>query len=435
MPAGGNTPRVTVVGICAQRESTTSSPRERSLASYLLLPRPKDVTKGWLVVTTCTLGVLSAGELDGVLLLRALVAVTVLELLVYQARYQWNDVRGFVADQNHPSSSTRGRLPGPVSRARSHVLASCAIGAIRLALAGVVILALPRLHLGGILGLGAAGVFGVAIAYELLRSATTGRPGAARVPSRSVVLLWLAVGSGYAVRGLIGLGVAVDPWKRPELFLAAMVALWGYGVTFVTCRWAVEATSFAAVHHGRVAWNARPDQAREHQLALIRWLPSRVSAGVSSVTDWAPLRERTALTAPWNIAALVAGGGAAVSGRLLVGPCSVADIVRVAAAGAAATLIAVSISRRRVLAIVLAALLLSGSFSVTATPRPLLAGLPWLLMICAYHFFTTRTLADLSRTRPGARVAQRAIATIAQLVVGETTWQAMQHPGEPGKEV
>jgi 4-hydroxybenzoate polyprenyltransferase len=430
----GTRARVTAVGIDTQRNSAASAPRERSLASYLLLPRPKDVAKGWLVVTTCTLGALSAGEVDGVLLLRALVAVTVLELLVYQARYQWNDVRGFVADQSHPSSSSRGRLPGPVTRARSHVLASCAVGAIRLALAGVVILALPRLHLGGILGLGAAGVFGVAIAYELLRSAITGRSGAAHVPTPSVLLLWLAVGSGYAVRGLVGLAVAVDPWQRPELFVAAVVALWGYGVTFVTCRWAVEATSFAAVRDGRVAWNARPDQAREHQLALIRWLPFRVSAGVSSVTEWAPLRERTAWTAPWNLAAVVAGGGAAVSGRLLVGPCPFADLVSVAAAGAAATLVALSISRRRALVIILAALLLLGSFSVTATPRPLLAGLPWLLMICAYHFFTTRTLANLSRTRPGARLAQKAIGTIARVVVGKTTWQAMQRPGGCGEE-
>lgn len=425
---------MTAVGIHTQRASTASSPRERSLASYLLLPRPKDVTKGWLVVTTCTLGALSAGEVDGVLLLRELVTVTVLELLVYQARYQWNDVRGFVADQNHPSSSTRGRLPGPVTRARSRVSASCAVGAARLALAGVVILALPRLHLGGILVFGAAGVFGVAIVYELLRSAATGRPGAAHVPTRGVVLLWLAVGCGYAVRGLVGLAVAVDPGKWPELFLAAVVALWGYGVTFVTCRWAVEATSFAAVRHGRVAWNARADQAREHQLALIRWLPCRVSAGVRSATEWAPLRERTAWTAPWNLAAVVAGGGAAVSGRLLVGPCPVGDIVSVAAAGAAATLIAVSISRRRALAIILAALLLLGSFSVTATPRPLLAGLPWLLMICAYYFFTTRTLANLSRSRRGARLAQRAMGTIARVVVGETTWQAMQRPGGCGEE-
>ncbi|OBC02599.1 hypothetical protein A5782_17865 [Mycobacterium sp. 852002-40037_SCH5390672] len=435
MPAGGNTPGVTVVGSYARRAITVSPPRQRSLARYLLLPRPKDVTKGWLVGTTCALGVLSTGEVNGMLLLRALVVMIVIELLVYQARYQWNDVRGFVADQNHPSSTTRGRLPGPLSRARFHVSASCAIAALRLALAGVVILAFPDLHLGGILGLGGAGVFGVAIAYELLRSATTGRGHAACVPIRSVVLLWLAVGSGYAVRGLVGLAVAVDPWKRPELFFAAVVALWGYGVAFVTCRWAVEAASFAAIRDGRVAWNARPDQAREHQLALIRWLPSHVGAGVTKVADWAPLRQRTALTAPWNLAAVVAGAGAAASGRLLVSPCSVEITVCVAAVGAAATLIAVSISRRRALVVVLAALSLLGTLSVTATPRPLLASSPWLLMICAYQFFTTRTLASLSRTRPRARLAHRTFATIARLAIGETTWQAMQRPGRCGKEV
>jgi hypothetical protein len=51
----------------------------------------------------------------------------VLELLVYPARYQWNDVHGFVADQQHPGVQDRGRLPGPLDRARERVLASSAV--------------------------------------------------------------------------------------------------------------------------------------------------------------------------------------------------------------------------------------------------------------------------------------------------------------------
>jgi hypothetical protein len=39
------------------------------------------------------------------------------------ARYQWNDIRGFVAGQHHPAERDRGRLPGPIERVRARVAA------------------------------------------------------------------------------------------------------------------------------------------------------------------------------------------------------------------------------------------------------------------------------------------------------------------------
>lgn len=423
----GNSPEVTVVGLYTRRAVTASPSRQRSLASYLLLPRPKDVAKGWLVVTTCALGMLSTGEASGVLLLRALLVVAVLELLVYQARYQWNDVRGFVADQRHPSSAARGRLPGPLDRARSHVSASCAVAGVKLAFTALLVLALPGLHLGGVVGFAVAGVFGAAIAYEALRSASTGRPRATATPTLSVVLLWLAVGSGYAVRGLVGLALAVDPSRRPALFVAAAVTLWCYGIAFVTCRWAVEVTAFATFSHRRVVWNARPDQAREHQVALTRWLPANAPDDVTDIAHWAPLSRRTPLAAPWNVAIVIAGAGAAVAGRLLAGACSLANGIVVAAVGGALAAAVIVWWRRRTLFTTACGLLSLGALAVTGTPRPLLAVAPWLLLMAAYLFASTRTLARLSRRSRGTRLARRAIESFARLVVGEATWQAVQH--------
>jgi hypothetical protein len=421
---------VAVIGIPTHRELSASPPPQRGLAGYLLLPRPKDLVKGWLVVLTYVLGLLSTGEVNATLVLRALLVASVVELLVYQARYQWNDVRGFVADQNHPSSG-RGRLPGPLARARAHVAASCAVAGARLAVTGVLSFALPGLHLGGVLGFAAVGVFGVAIAYEILRSHSTGRSAVTPAPIRAgVVLLWLTVGAGYAVRGLVGVGLAVDLWKRPTLLVAAMVTLWCYGIAFVTSRWAVEVTAFAAIRDGQVTWQARTDQAREHQLTLTRWLPSRSTGGVTEIEDWAPLRERTALTAPWNLAAVVAGGAAAVTGWLLAGSCPVKDAVIIVAVGAAATLIAVSTSRGRVLVAVIAALMLLGTFTVLAAPRPLLAVLPWLLLMTAHLFGTTSTLRRLRRTNRFAPLAYAVVAGVVRIVVGRSTWEAMQRSHE-----
>src|SRR5437588_6762603 len=143
---------VAVIEIRSRRESNMSPPPQPGLARYLLLPRPKDLFKGGIIALTYALGLLTTGGAGTPSVLRALLVASVVELLVYQARYQWNDVRGFVADQNHPSSSGRGRLPGPLARARAHVAASCAVAGARLAVTGALIFALPGLHLRGVLG-------------------------------------------------------------------------------------------------------------------------------------------------------------------------------------------------------------------------------------------------------------------------------------------
>lgn len=426
----GNLGGVAVIEIRTQRESNMPPPPQSGLARYLLLPRPKDLFKGGIIALTYALGLLSTGGVTTASVLRALVVASVVELLIYQARYQWNDVRGFVADQYHPSSSGRRRLPGPLIRARAHVGASCAVVAARLAVTGLLIFAVPGLHLGGVLGFAVAGVFGAAIAYEILRSLSTGRDAAARAPiGAGTVLLWVTVGAGYAVRGLVGLGLAVDLWKRPTLLVAATVTLWCYGIAFVTCRWAVEMTEFAAIRRGRVTWHARADQAREHQLALTRWIPTRVG-GVADIVDWAPLGGRTSLTAPWNLATVVAGGAAAVTGWLLVGSCTVKDAVIIVAVGAVATLIAVCTSRGRPVAVVVAALLLSGAYLLLAAPRPLSAVLPWLVVMIAYLSNTTRTLRTFRRPNRFISLAHAVVVGTVRLVVGRPTWEAMQRSGQ-----
>jgi hypothetical protein len=69
-----------------------------------------------------------------------------------------------------------------------------------------------------------------------------------------------------------------------------------------------------------VHWQARPDQAREHTLGLVRWLPATAPTdGTPAPGRWRALQGRTPLTAPWNLALVVAAGAAAVTGQLLAG--------------------------------------------------------------------------------------------------------------------
>jgi hypothetical protein len=421
--------RHTVSGARPETVTATASRGRRTLAGYLAMPRPKDLFKALLMPLTFGLGVLANGGVSGQALLRAVVVLAVLELLVYPARYQWNDIRGFVADQRHPAEKDRGRLPGPLRNGRRHILASCSVAATRLALTAVIAF-LPGLRLGGVLLAMTAGVFGVAIAYEALRAVATGRSG--EVPPRitaGLVLLWLTVGAGYVVRGLTGLALATDLGHRPALGVAAAVTLWAYGVAFVTCRWAIEATPFARLRGDHVSWSAEAGHAREHLLALVRWLPNR--ADPRSFTDpnerspktWAALRGGTPMSAPWNLAMIVAGAAAALTGQLLTSPATASQAMVAAMLGALAAVAVVSAARERLLAVTVGAAVLLTGFAVQSAGAPVVALLPWLAVVTAYVYFTghsMRTMGVLGRqVRAGLGTM---LAPVARLAIGRDTW-------------
>jgi hypothetical protein len=372
---------------------------ERSLARYLLLPRPGDLVKAWIFPAAFAFGALAAGGVSGRELLRAAVAWVALELLIYQARYQWNDIRGFDADQRHPDRAARGRLPGPASCRRQRVRASGLVMVARLALVAAAAVALSPLDLGAPLLALALAVFGVAIVYEALRSRCTGA--AEQVPpplTAGILALWVAVGAGYALRGVSGLAFAVDLFGEPWLLAAAVVAFWAFGVAFVTGRWALEALPFAGPDgRGGIRWRVEPGQAREHSLALVRWLPAAAPAtgrSDDSFGDWRALLDVSPL-APWNLAAVLSAAAAAVAGRLLAGPADPLDALLAGGAGALLAIAALVPSWRRYgwaaggigLALLMAA---------AGSPRPTLVAIPWLAILGAHLFFSAqspRTLA------------------------------------------
>ncbi|GAA2450536.1 hypothetical protein [Streptomyces glaucus] len=407
--------------------------RPRSLLGYLVMPRPKDMVKGLLMPFTFALAVSAGADATGRTVVRALIVWAALELLVYPARYQWNDIRGFVADQQHPARRDRGRLPGPMDRARAHVTASCAVATARLAVTATLALALPGLRLTGVLTAVTAAVFGVAVVYEALRARGTGRTGAFPPPLRpALVALWVVVGAGYVVRGMTGLALAVDLGRRPALAVAAAVTLWAFGIAFVTSRWVLESLAFATSHHGRLTWTTRSGQAREHLLALVRWLPSGTVPGTPA--GWAPLRRRTSPAAPWNAALLIAGTAAALTGALLttvrVPP---GHALATAALGAVTTAAAVSSPKRRPAVVAAGAALHLLLPALTAQPRPLAALLPWLSLMAAYLTFSSRSLDTIGLLpRRLCSLAAAPLVPVVRAVIGRDTWDALRKdPGGP----
>jgi hypothetical protein len=207
------------------------------------------------------------------------------------------------------------------------------------------------------------------------------------------------VGGGYAVRGLGGLGMALALTDRPALAAAAGIALWAFGVAFVTSRWAVEALAFARFDGPRVTWSASAGQAREHLLALVRWLPAAVDhREAREPSGWAALAGPTAPGAPWNLAAAIAAAAAGVTGRLLAGPGGVgACAVAASVAAIAAVAVLAGAGRQRILALAGGAAGLALVLSISGSPRPLVGALPWLAVIGAYVFFTAQSLEAMAR--------------------------------------
>jgi hypothetical protein len=407
------------------------------LASYLLLPRPKDAPKAALLPVAFAIGAVAAGGVEDGRWVPALVCWLTLELLVYQARYQWNDVRGFAADQRHPDRVERGRLPGPVERARAHVTASVAVAAARLLTAVGVAALLPR-PANSILAASSVAVFGVAAVYELVRTRATGRTSVVPPPLRpALVGLWFVVGAGYAVRGLTGLALAVALTDRPLLVAAATVLLWSFGVMYATTAWALEATAFARFRDGTVRWSVEHRQAREHQLALVRWLPQTHPSDVGSAgtileaREWPALRGRTDLRAPWNLAVLVSGAAAGLTGRLLVGPASPGEAVGSTLAAAVAAAVVLLAPRHRMAVAALGAASLGGLFEAAGAPRPAAAVLPWIAAVGAYLVFSNRSLSTRGRSiaRFGSMI-QRLARRAARAAIGPDTFELVQVPGE-----
>jgi hypothetical protein len=361
----------------------------RTLGSYLLVPRPKDLVKAVVLPLAFAVGVVADGGTSGAEVGRAVLVWVALELLVYQARYQWNDVRGFAADQAHPDAVSRGRLPGPVEKGPAHISASLAVMAVRLGLTALLAVAVPAL--AGLLLLMVLGVFGAAVVYERLRTAATGRTSEVPVPLRpALVGLWAAVGLGYAVRGMTGLALAAP--LDLATASAAAVATWALGVVFVTCRWLLEAMCFGTAHGGRMTWAVRPDQAREHTLGLVRWLPGAPPQGTDPCA-WRALQGRTPMSAPWHLALVVAASAAAVAGRLLAGPAATGDAVVAGLGGAAAALLVAWCAGARLLAGALAVVALVVLLAGQGSDRPLVAALPVAVALALYGAFT-RQCAD-----------------------------------------
>jgi hypothetical protein len=398
----------------------------RSLASYLLLPRPRYVLK-WLFFPLCFgLAVWSQGGASGHIVLDAVFLWIALEYLIYPARYQWNDVRGFVDDASHPDRKGRGRLPwGSTARESRRIIGiSMAIATTRLVIAFAVGTLRPHLLIPMVVLI--AAVFLTGGIYEWLRARKT------------VVALWIFVGAGYAIRGVAGLLAGGLSWDAPATIFGALT-LAALGIAFVTMTWALEALSHCALTSSGMQC-MHELQKKPHLFRLLRFMNhDPTSAAFTSTSAYSAderlsgredhgLRARGALLAPWNLAFVLSCLSGGIAGMALADPSKgqPAAVVAAAVTGVAlASLIVLAPNTWGRSAWLLIGIPLFWALGVVAdTDDPLLLSMPFMVVGTVFVWFRAQSYETLMAITPASRLLANAGRQLFSWVIGWETWNA-----------
>lgn len=294
------------LAVLAGDASSSSAVRPRGLVSYFIIPRVSDLFKVAIApLLALVLSLLAPVSFDIPVFLAIWITF---ELLVYQARYQWNDIIGLDGDLKHPQRSRRLRLPvGLDSAEQARVVAlSWAVLLLKIILA--LALGWTVLDVGPQISWLTAGVALNAGFYEYLRN----NPGSARFGEKlsrtmwKTGLLWLLILPGYGMRALI-------PFLASDVPLESMATLFfvlgfaSLGLMNVLMIWTLEAASFCSVGPPVSAKRTLLD--RPHLLRLLLFTelrPDRPGDKECTAREVEILRAGKRISTPWNFAGLAA---------------------------------------------------------------------------------------------------------------------------------
>lgn len=413
---------------------------ERSILSYLLLPRLESIPKSLLAVVMFTVAASTTGAWQWH---RFLLLWLILEYLVYAARYQWNDLRDFGSDQIHPARDLRGRLPaGTGSHDTSHhVVLSVTVLAIRLGLAVFIGIETDTLAQAGLI---VGTVFCIAICYEVLRvRLSDSRAPASKPGTRFAVAVWLAVGPGYAVRGAVGLLSAHVRWTDPALYIG-LAGLMALGITVVLMSWLLDVSSFFSVGPDGT-WHIKSTHsaARAYTWVLLRYASVPVQAGkeaskgpvrLGAETEGRReklLKHKQAGWAPWNIAYALTAILICEFATSLPGgrPAPAAAYYVTAAVSAVGTVLMIYSNeqwKRWLVTVSFTGFTLLAS-GASSSPHWLLVGVGWLVVAVCYTSLCGMSFLDLVQALPRLRKGLiKAGSAAGEMALGSTAFQYLR---------
>lgn len=286
--------------------------RHRNIWSYLALPRRDNVIK-WLVSPGAFI-VSAASSTNWHMTGLFILIWFIFEFLIYQARYQWNDLRGIAYDRNHPDQARRGRLPpGKDQRQeRMYILASRCVAGARL-LAAIVLGF--TFHLVFVVLLLLLVVLFLSFSYEWVK-VRRGRPSARAI-------MWLVVGVGYVARGSMGLILGSHNILSSEVILGSLC----FGVLGTMAGMMTSASETALYSFRNGPGDPQPGRFCNERISSLS-PPSSAPAqamrssgslinGMHPAIRGLGIGVRNSIRAPWNMLCVIAAGLAGEVGMQL----------------------------------------------------------------------------------------------------------------------
>lgn len=418
---------------------------QRSIFSYLFLPRLESIPKSLLaVIMFCV----AASTTDAWQWHRFLLLWLILEYLVYPARYQWNDLRDFGTDQLHPARDLRGRLPaGKGLRDTTHnIMLSVTILLVRLGLALFIGIETHTLAQAGLI---IGTVFCVAICYEILRARLSGsRSSASKPGTMFAVGVWLAVGPGYAIRGAVGMLSAHIRWTDPALYIG-LAGLMALGIMVALMSWLLDVSSFFSVRPDGT-WHIKSAQspAKAYTWVLLRY--ASVPVQVDKKTSNGPgaqgtetegrqeklLKHGRAGWAPWNIAyaltaILICEFATSLPNSRPAPAAAYYLTAAVTAIGAVLMIYSNEQWKRWLVTISFSGFTLLASRAV-GSPHWLLVGIGWLVVAVCYTSLCGMSFLDLVQALP--RLRDRLIkagSAATEMALGPTAFHYLRPLSRP----
>ncbi|HEU0086613.1 MAG TPA: hypothetical protein VFQ77_03005 [Pseudonocardiaceae bacterium] len=437
------------------RASNRSAVGERSLVGYLLLPRPQDLIKWAFIPIAFFLGILLSPDTALLSFTQVKMDIAVwlaFEYFGYQARYQWNDIRGLTDDIRHPSKVERKRLPTSRWGVATSVALSATVATLRVVLVLLVAFSLPDEY-GSLLLIGVIATWVIAVIYEGARSGDGFEP---RAPNARAIVIWIIVGGGYAIRAFLGLSLAGAGDQNWPVLALATASAWTFGIVFVTLTWILEAVghcysaSPATQLYYATSECADGPARLSHKTHLVKLIPyaglqalpsDNHSDFVHRCDTITPLQGKSPFLAPWNGALILSiglGAAACVTGTSLVPGGSVVvmsiagSLVICSARSPRSRLIALIASTAGVLVL---ACITVPSASISATVIIIIFG-------AMYWLFRNSSYADLrdfnKNIRSLGRKIRRWFATKAvrllKLLVGKRTFVVLMSSRTGGRK-
>ncbi len=317
----------------------TSSEKSRSFVSYLIYPRPKDMIKLLFILFGSLAGYALTLLLGDITILdseypvyfgRSVLAAFVFDYLIYQARYQLNDIRGADEDARNAFACKRGRFPHNNENKNRRIKISSTVALLRVCLAIAILLCwiFKEPIMGSFISALCALALVFGYFYEKVRQSSSkeflkfqrnrnGKESEDKVLADLKRMSWktfVLVPCGYVLRVAVGFTACVDPSLLGSAFTASisnavlivvgiamlMAAAYPFGESFVTLTWALEAS---ALRRKILSENANADLLHGFYKPHIAYLLLRLGARCA---DDYPLVYNTSFIELWNWPMLVA---------------------------------------------------------------------------------------------------------------------------------